>query len=165
MAQIHRQFSSEPVKVLFQAYDAGHLSRDEMQRTLGIGKTRFSTLLKAYRQDPEGFTIEYARRSPRRLSEQAEETIWIELQREKALVEDRQLPISGYNYAALNDRPKKAWVKVSTTTLIQRAIEQGCYIPKKRNAERHDGEVLPSAVGDLIQHDASLHKSQSKWEA
>jgi hypothetical protein len=167
MKQIHKQFSSEQVKVLLQAYEAGHLSRDEIERTLGIGKTRFFVLLKDYREDADGFSIQYERTSPTRLSAEVEEKIRIELQREKELVENKELPISGYNYAALNDRLKKGGIKVSTTTLIQRAIQQGCYLPKKRKTERHDREVLTSTIGDLIQHDASLHKwspyASEKW--
>jgi transposase len=167
MTQIHKQFSSEQVQVLLQAYEAGHLSRDEVARTLGIGKTRFFALLKEYREDPKGFSIQYERTSPRRLSAEAEEKIRKELQRERSLVENKELPISSYNYAALNDRLKKDGIKVSTTTLIQRAIQQGCYLPKKRKTERHDREVLTSTIGDLIQHDASLHKwspyAEEKW--
>lgn len=102
-----------------------------------------------------------------RLSAEVAEKIRWELQREKALVENKELPISSYNYAALNDRLKKAGVHVSTTTIIQRAIQQGCYLPKKKKKERHAREVLTSAVGDLIQHDASLHKwspfASEKW--
>lgn len=167
MTQIHKQFSSEQVKVLLNAYAAGHLSRDEIERTLGIGKTRFFALLKQYRQDPQGFCLHYQRNSPSRLRAEVEEKIRLELQREKELVENKDLPISGYNYAALNDRLKKEGIKVSTTTLIQRAIQQGCYLPKKRKTERHDREVLTSTIGDLIQHDASLHKwspyAEEKW--
>ncbi|HLO31789.1 MAG TPA: hypothetical protein VK249_21730 [Anaerolineales bacterium] len=167
MTQIHKQFNSEQVKVLLQAYDAGHLSRDEIERTLGIGKTRFFTLLKQYREDRDSFSIQYERTSPKRLSGEVEEKIRLELQREKELVENKDLPISGYNYAALNDRLKKDGIRVSTTTLIQRAIQQGCYLPKKRKTERHDREVLTSTIGDLIQHDASLHKwspyAEEKW--
>lgn len=167
MKQIHKQFSSEQVKVLLQVYEAGHLSRDEIERTLGIGKTRFFALLKEYREDPKGFSIQYERPSPRRLSAEAEEKIRKELQREKELVENKDLPISGYNYAALNDRLKKDGIQVSTTTIIQRAMAQGCYVPKKRKTERHDCEVLTSTIGDLIQHDASLHKwspyAEEKW--
>jgi hypothetical protein len=167
MTQIHKQFSSEQVKVLLQAYEAGHLSRDEIERTLGIGKTRFFALLKHYREAPESFSIQYERTSPSRLSAEAEAKIRKELQREKELVENKELPISGYNYAALNDRLKKNGIQVSTTTLIQRAIAQGCYVPKKRKTERHDREVLTSTIGDLIQHDASLHKwspyAEEKW--
>lgn len=167
MAQIHKQFSSEQIKVLLQAYEAGHLSRDEIERTLGISKTRFFALLKQYREDPESFSIRYERSSPRRLSAEVEEKIRLELQREKELVENQELPISGYNYAALNDRLKKQGIRVSTTTLIQRAIQEGCYLPKKRKTERHDREVLTSTIGDLIQHDASFHKwspyAEEKW--
>ena len=167
MKQIHKQFNSEQVKVLLQAYEAGHLSRDEIERTLGIGKTRFFALRKHYRADPENFSIRYERTSPPRLRAEAEEKIRLELQREKELVENKELPISGYNYAALNDRLKKEGIKVSTTTLIKRAIQQGCYLPKKRKTERHDREVLTSTIGDLIQHDASLHQwspyAKEKW--
>lgn len=167
MTQLHKKFTGEQIKVLLSAYEAGHLGRDEIERTLGISKTRFFALLKQFRADPGSFSIQYQRRSPKRLSSEVEEKIRVELQRERALVEDKELPISGYNYAALNDRLKKRGVQISTTTLIQRAVQQGCYLPKKKKKERHDREVLTSAVGDLIQHDASVHKwspfATEKW--
>ena len=167
MTQIHKKFTGEQIKVLLSAYEAGHLSRDEIERTVGLGKTRFFRLLKQYREDPNLFSIQYQRSSPMRLSAEVEEKIRTELQREKTLVENKELPISSYNYAALNDRLKKNGVNISTTTLIQRALQQGCYLPKKKKKERHDREVLTSAVGDLIQHDASLHKwspfATEKW--
>lgn len=167
MPQLHTHFTTEQVKMLFSAYEAGHLSRAEIETTLGISKTRFFALLKRYRQDPDHFSIVYQRYTPPRLSPEAEERIRIELAREKALVEDPQLPISGYNYAAVTDRLEKVGVYVSTTTVIKRAIQQGCYQPKKKHKARHDREVLTSAIGDLIQHDASLHKwspyAEQKW--
>lgn len=167
MTQLHKKFTGEQIKVLLSAYEAGHLGRDEIERTLGISKTRFFVLLKQFRADRGSFSIQYQRRSPKRLSSEVEEKIRVELQRERALVEDQELPISSYNYAALNDRLKKCGVQISTTTLIQRAVQQGCYLPKKKKKERHDREVLTSAVGDLIQHDASLHKwspfAAEKW--
>lgn len=167
MTQIHKQFSGDQVKLLLGAYEAGHLSREEIERTLGIAKTRFFALLKQYREDVDRFSIQYERTSPTRLSADAEEKIRTELQREKELVENKDLPISGYNYAALNDRLKKSGVQISTTTLIKRAIQQACYLPKKRKTERHDREVTTSTIGDLIQHDASLHKwspfATEKW--
>jgi hypothetical protein len=96
-----------------------------------------------------------------------EERIHEELQRDKELVEDQELPISSYNYAALGDRLKKVGVNVSTTTIVKRAIQQGCYIPKRKKKVRHDREVITSATGDLIQHDASIHKwspyATEKW--
>jgi hypothetical protein len=167
MAQIHKKFNAEQIKVLLSSYEAGHISRGEIESTLGIGKTRFFELLKQFRNDPDSFSIQYQRHSPKRLTQEAEEKICFELQRDKALVENKELPISGYNYAALTDRLKKAGVQVSTTTVIKRAIQQDCYLPKRRKKDRHDREVLTSAAGDLIQHDASLHKwspyAPDKW--
>ena len=99
----------------------GLLARSEIQGILGIGKTRFFALLKKYRHDPEGFSVAYERHSPGRLSVDAEAAIERELLREKAIVEDKRLPISGYNYSALRDRLQKKGIKVSVTTIIERA--------------------------------------------
>jgi transposase len=167
MAQIHKQFTADQVKVLLQSYEQGHLTREEIEQTLGIGKTRFFALLKQWRAHPEDFSITYHRQTPARLDPSAEEKIHQELLREKALVENPDLPISGYNYAALTDRLKQAGIEVSPTTIIQRAKALGCYQAKKRKKDRHDRQVLTSAAGELIQHDASLHLwspfASEKW--
>lgn len=167
MAQIHKKFTVEQIKTLLASYEQGHISRSEIENTLGIGKTRFFVLLKQYREHPETFSIDYQRKSKGRLSGEVEEKIRIELLREKELVENKELPISGYNYAALSDRLKKVGVQVSTTTIIKRAIQQDCYQAKRKKKARHDREVLTSAAGDLIQHDASIHKwspyATDKW--
>lgn len=166
MTQVHKRFTVEQVKVLFQGYTQGTLSRADVESMLEIGKTRFFALLKAYRQDPETFSIAYQRTTQGRLSDQAEAEIQQELLREKALIEDKELPIHDYNYSALADRLKKKGVHVSTTTITKRAKVYGCYQPRKKKAV-HDREVLTAAIGDLIQHDASLHKwspyAVEKW--
>ena len=166
MTQVHKRFTVEQVKVLFQGYCQGNLSRSEVEEMLGIGKTRFFALLKTYRQDPGAFSIEYHRATQGRLSEEAESQIKRELLREKALIDDKDLPIHDYNYAALVDRLKKKGVQVSTTTVIKRAKVLKCYKPKKKG-KAHDREVLTASIGDLIQHDASLHKwspyAEEKW--
>ena len=167
MAQIHKKFTVDQIKVLLSSYEAGHISRSEIEKTVGIGKTRFFALLKQFRAQPTSFSIDYQRKSSPRLSVEAEEKIRVELQREKGLVENKELPISSYNYAALADRLKKTGTQVSTTTIIKRAIQQDCYLPQKKKKQRHDREVLTAAAGDLIQHDASLHKwspfADDKW--
>jgi transposase len=167
MAQIHKKFTIDQIKILFNSYNDGHISRTEIENTLGIGKTRFFALLKQYRDKPDSFSIDYRRQSKARLSIKEEDKIREELQRDKQLVEDDELPISSYNYAAVTDRLKKAGVKVSSTTVIKRAIQYDCYLPKKKKKERHDREVVTSATGDLIQHDASIHKwspfAAEKW--
>ncbi len=167
MTQIHKKFSGDQIKVLLSSYERGNISREEIENTLGISKTRFFALLKEFRKEPDSFSIEYQRHTPGRLGSEAEKKIRAELQRDKALVDNKDLPISGYNYAALTDRLKKTGVNVSTTTVIKRAIQQGCYLPKRKKKDRHDREVITSAAGDLIQHDASLHLwspyAENKW--
>ena len=158
MGQLHKKFTGAQVKVLLDAYKQGHISREEIEATLGIGKTRFFILMKKYRESPATFSVDYQRSSKGRLGAETEEKIKKELLRDKELVDDNELPISIYNYAALNDRLKKEGIKVSTTTIIKRAKSMDCYQPKRKKKTKHDREVITSAVGDLIQHDASLHK-------
>ncbi len=167
MAQLHKQFTADQVKVLLTSYEQGHLSREEIEHTLGIGKTRFFALLKQLRDHPDTFSIDYHRQSQPRLGPEAENKIQQELRRDKELIENKDLPISGYNYAALTDRLNKAGIQVSTTTVIQRAKASGCYQAKKKKKDRHDRAVVTATTGDLIQHDASLHLwspyASQKW--
>lgn len=166
MTHVHKRFTDEQVKVLFNGYCQGLLGRVEIQEMLDIGKTRFFALLKEYRQAPEAFSVAYKRSATGRLSPAAEAEIERELLREKGIVEDKRLPISGYNYSALRDRLEKNCVKVSVPTIVDRAKRLGCYKPRKKR-KAHDREVLTAAIGALIQHDSSLHLwspfAQEKW--
>ncbi len=156
MSQLHKRFSDEQVRVLFQSYCQGKMSRADIQEMLDIGKSRFFVLLKEYRQNPESFSIAYERRTNPRLSAETEKKIEIALLREKEIVEDPDLPISGYNYTALRDRLLKQDVDVSITTIIDRAQKLDCHKPRRKR-KVHDREVLTASIGALVQHDASLH--------
>jgi transposase len=166
MTQLHKRFTDGQVRVLLNGYCQGLLARAEIQEMLGIGKTRFFALLKEYQQDPEAFSVAYERHTPGRLSADVESEIEQELLREKEIVENKDLPISGYNYSALRDRLKKKGIKVSVTTIIDRAKRLDCYKPRKKR-KAHDREVLTASIGALIQHDSSLHLwspfAQEKW--
>jgi hypothetical protein len=117
-------------------------------------------------KNPEAFSIDYQRTTKGRLTEASEKLIEQELLRDKGLVEDKELPIHDYNYSALVDRLKKKGVQVSATTVTKRAKALDCYLPRKKR-KAHDREVITSSIGDLIQHDASLHKwspyANQKW--
>ena len=166
MTQLHRRFTDDQVKVLLSGYCQGLLQRAEIQEMLDIGKTRFFALLKEYRADAEAFSVAYERETPGRLPAATEMEIERELLREKAIVEDKRLPISGYNYSALRDRLRKKGIEVSVTTIINRAKRLDCYKPRKKR-KTHDREVLTASIGALIQHDSSLHLwspfAQEKW--
>ena len=166
MSQIHKRFTGEQVRVLFEGYVRRSIDRATVEEALGIGKTRFFALLKQYRRNPKTFSLDYKRASPAKLSRVVEEAIVKELLKEKELVEDKRLPISGYNYSALLDRLNKQGIDVSLTTVINRAKAMGCY-KRRRKGKAHDRQVLTVAVGALVQHDASLHLwspyAQEKW--
>ncbi len=166
MTQLHKRFTDDQVKVLLNGYCQGLLARAEIQEMLGIGKTRFFALLKEYRKASEAFSVAYERHTPGRLPAAVEVEIERELLREKVIVEDERLPISGYNYSALRDRLKKKGIKVSVNTIIDRAKRLDCYKPRKRR-KSHDREVLTASIGALVQHDSSLHLwspfAREKW--
>jgi hypothetical protein len=166
MGQLHKRFTVEQVKVLYQSYVQGTIVRAEVEEILQINKTRFFAILKEYRRDPESFSITYERETHARLSGEVEAAIAEELLREKALVEDARLPISSYNYLAMRDRLKKRGFTVSATTITKRAKELDCYLPHRKH-KVHDREVITAAIGALVQHDASTHLwspfAKEKW--
>lgn len=167
MKQIHKQFSLDQVKLFYFAYLKRRMTRKEVQQELGIGKSRFFELLKQYRRNPAGFSIEYHRHTPTKLNYEAERAIQDGLRFDKQLIENPAIPITTYNYSALRDRlVEKKNIKVALSTIITRAKKMGCYQAKRPKAV-HDREVLTTAIGSLIQHDASHHQwspyAQDKW--
>jgi len=166
MAQLHKRFSDEQVAFLFQAYALGLMSREEVQEALAISRARFFVLWKEYRGNPEAFSISYQRTAPKKISLEAEASIAKELLRDKSLIEDPEIPISGYNYSALRDRLRKQGVDVSVNTIIDRAKKLGCHKPRRKK-KAHDREVLTASIGALIQHDGSTHRwspfAKEKW--
>lgn len=166
MDQIHKRFTAEQVQVLLKGYCQGVLDRPSIEDILGISKTRFFALLRQYRRGMDEFSLAYQRTTPTRLPASAEKQIEAELMLEKGLIEDPSLPISNYNYAAIRDRLAKHGVIVSSPTIIARAKDFGCYQPHRRK-KAHDREVVTTAIGALIQHDASHHRwspyARERW--
>jgi hypothetical protein len=166
MTQLHKRFTDEQIRLLFTRYCEGLMTRMEIEEIIGVSKTRFFAMAKAYRLNPETFSIAYSRAGSPKLSEQVETEIEQELLRDKDLIDDPRLPIDDYNYSALRDRLRKKEIQVSVPTIIERAKRFDCYRPR-RKAKTHDREVVTTAIGALVQHDASLHLwspyAQEKW--
>jgi transposase len=166
MTQLHKRFTDEQIRLLFKRFCEGLMTRMEIEEIIGVSKTRFFALVKAYRLNPETFSITYLRAGSPKLSEQVEMEIEQELLRDKDLIEDPRLPIHEYNYSALRDRLHKKGIQVSVPTIIKRAKRIDCYKPR-RKTKIHDREVVTTAIGALAQHDASLHLwspyAQEKW--
>jgi len=166
MDQLHKRFTDEQVKVLFQGYCQGLLRRDTVQEIRRIGKSQLFVLLKQYLRDPKSFSVSYKRATHPRLSVTDEAEIERALLREKEIVEDKRLPISCYNYTAMRDHLAKKGSNISVNTIINRAKRLGCYKHRKKR-KVHDREVLTASIGALIQHDASTHLwapfAEEKW--
>jgi hypothetical protein len=168
MSQLHKRFSSDQLKELFERYLQNEIERKYIQEILGIKKSRFFMLLKQYKENPQYFTIQYQRTTPPRIiSPEIEQNILKELSIEKKIIQNKEIPLTSYNYSYLRDPLRGTYhQKVSLPTIIDRAKKHGFYL-KKPKRTIHDRKVLTRYVGELIQHDASYHlwapAAQEKW--
>lgn len=154
--QLHKRLTTEQVKAILAGYVEGKLTVQETLELLGIKRPTVFGLLQRYRASPATFSITYHRLTPRRLSRTCEQAIWKELEAEQKLIKNPNIPITTYNYSALRDNVRKRGLMVSVPTIIRRAKEYG-YYHRQKERRLHDRQVLTTAIGALIQHDASHH--------
>jgi len=168
MSQLHKRFSSDELKKLFDRYLQNEVERKYIQEILGIKKRRFFMLLKQYKENPTDFTIQYQRTTPPRIiSPEIEQNILKELAIEKKIIQNKEVPLTSYNYSYIQDRLKGQYhQKVSLPTIIDRAKKHGFCLRKPKRT-LHDREVLTHYAGELIQHDSSHHlwapAAHEKW--
>jgi len=167
MSQLHKRCTSDQVKELLDRYVKKEIEREYIEEILEIGKRRFFVLLKHYKENPEGFSVEYQRSTPSRISSEIEENLLKELSIEKEMIENKEIPLRSYNYSYVKEHLRRRYrQKVSLTTVIRRAKRHGFYL-KKPKRSIHDREVLTRYTGELIQHDSSFHlwapAAQEKW--
>jgi hypothetical protein len=169
MAQLHKKFTDEAVKDLLEKYINKVMEIEVVLGILGIKRRRFFRLLKEYKNDPNNFSIQYNRKSVKRIDEKLEKNIIKELRTEKEqIIDDKSIPTNHYNYNYIKDLIyRKYKQKVSLPTIIDRAKKNNFYIPKSKGKKNHDREVLTNYAGELVQHDTSFHKwavySSDKW--
>lgn len=169
MVQLHKKFTDSQVKELIDRYLRKEIKRKYIQEVFGIGKTRFFSLIKAYRQNPDEFSIQYTRSSKtRKISQDIEDNIIKELQIEKKLIENKEIPLRRYNYSYVKDLLEtKYYQKVSLPTIIDRAKKNEFHVKRKSKKAVHDREVVTNYTGELIQHDSSHHlwspPAREKW--
>ena len=168
MVQLHKKFTDSQVKELICRYLAGEIERSYIEEILGIKRRRFCQLVKKYRKNPDSFSIKYKRKgTSRKISKDIEDNIMKELEIDKQLIADPEVPLRLYNYSYIKDRLMSNYgQRVSTPTIINRAKRGGFYL-KKSKKKAHDREVLTNYVGELIQHDSSHHMwspyADRKW--
>jgi len=168
MVQLHKRFTDRQVRELIERYLSKEIERDYIQEVLGIGKTRFFALIHAYRNSPHEFSVQYQRKTKTRTIPQAVEgSIIKELQIEKDMIENPDIPVRHYNYSYVRDLLREKYdQKVALSTIIGRAKKYG-FSMKKPPKAAHDREVLTNYAGEIIQHDSSHHlfspPAKEKW--
>ena len=168
MKQLHKKFTDCQVKDLMERYLKRKIERKDLEKVLGIKKTRFFALIKRFKDDPENFSVSYFRSTPTRVISKAIETNIIkELKIEKDLIKAKDVPIRCYNYSCIKDILENDYnQKVSLSTIINRAKANGFYLTRPKR-KVHDREVITNYPGEMIQHDSSHHKfapyAASKW--
>jgi hypothetical protein len=168
MVQLHKKFVSSQVKELIERFLKKEIERKYIQQILNIGKTRFFALIKKYKKCPDTFSIQYERAVKTHTIDPAiEKNIIKELKLDKTLIADKDMTLQSYNYSYIKDRLETKYKQiVSLPTIIVRAKKYNFYNPQpKRKA--HDRMVLTNHIGELIQHDSSIHKwspyVEEKW--
>lgn len=157
--QMHKRLTTAQAKVILESYLADELAAGHAMDNLGLKRSHFYDWVKRYRDNPDDFTIEPVERTNdhRKIPATLEPIILKELQKEQKLIANKDMPVTSYNYSAIRDDiAKEHGLTISVPTIIARAKEQGCYIPRPQK-KAHDREVITAFVGELIQHDSSHH--------
>lgn len=156
--QIHKRLAKEQVIAILENYLAKEISAKEARENLGLKKSQFFNLASRYKNSANNFTIKHkGNRGNRGLSGAAKQAILMELKAEKKLIDNKAMPVKRYNYSAVKDLlEEKHHAKVALSTIIAWAKKNG-YCQKKAAKKVHDREVLTNLVGELLQHDSSLH--------
>lgn len=132
MSQLHKRFNTEQVKELFEKYLNDDIERNFIQDILGIKKAMFFKLLKKYKDNPKNFSIDYKRKTSKRISDDVEKIILDELEIDKGIIHDKNNPTTWYNYSYIKTRLENNYNhKVSLPSIIKRAKENDFYIKKK----------------------------------
>ena len=134
---LRKLFSEKEVKEVFERYLSREIGTEQALALLKIRRRQFFKLLKAYRESPNSFSLEYKRKTPpRKIDEKTEKKIESELKREAKLIEDKNNPIKNYNYSFIRETLEQKYdVHVSLSTIISRAKKMG--FTRKRSSESH----------------------------
>ncbi len=65
--QLHKKFDDYFIKSIFEKYLLKNLSVNQVLEILKIARSRFFDLLKKFKDDPENFSLEYKRKTKKRL--------------------------------------------------------------------------------------------------
>ena len=156
--QLHKRLSKEQVVAILENYLAKEIKACDARKNLGLSKTHFFRMVANYNENPNAFDIKHkGNAGNRKISEDSKDKIIKELEKEKELIDNKDISIKNYNYSAIKDiLEEKHGITVSLPTIINRAKENDFY-KKKIVRKAHDREVITNLIGELAQHDSSHH--------
>lgn len=157
--QLHKRLDVVFIKEIFSEYIAGSISLTNALSELSLSRSRFYKYLKKYKENPEGFSISYKRKTAnRRYTEREIKIMEFCIQEEFRLLHKYSGVVLAVNFVALSiDIFDEYTLKVSPETLRQKAIKMKLHnvSTKKQKIFR---EVKTSKIGRLFQHDTCIHK-------
>ena len=132
--QVHKRLTDEQVRMILERYAAKELMATEAIELLSLKRRQFFEWAQRYRNDPDGFTVQYLRKEKnRKLDDAVDRHILEELAIEKRLIDDPGLPVRFYNYSYIQDQIRKTHQeKVSLPTIIDRAKKTASISPSPR---------------------------------
>jgi len=138
MSQLHKRLSTDQVKIILNLYLMKKMELNEVIRQFEIKERQFYNLLAKYRKDKPGFLIEYPRNTTNnRLPLEVDKVVRSELEKEKTIIENKDIPVSNYNYSAVKDEVIKIINQnISVPTIINRARSWSFYLfekPRKKS--------------------------------
>jgi len=101
MSHIAKRLTQAQVVTILTQYGEKKLTGVQASGSLGLKRARFFRLLKRFRSDKENFALSSVRTGTKRISETTEKRIKVELEKEKKLIDDKDVPIRFYNYSAV----------------------------------------------------------------
>ena len=126
--QLHKRQTIEQVRLLFDWYEQGLVSRTEAEEKLGIKRRRFFELLKLYRTGKLTTITTIRTNKHRRIPETVEAAIKVELAKEQRLINNKDMTVGTYNYRAVRDAVTELTGKsLSAQTVRNRAKDWGYY--------------------------------------
>lgn len=120
---IHKRLSEEQVRMILDRYIKKQMSAEQGMNLLGLQRRQFFKWVKKFKENYDGFTIEYSRKwSNNKIDKSIDENIIEELEIEKTLIDNPSMPVHFYNYSFIKDQIEKKYKQeVSLPTIIDRA--------------------------------------------
>ena len=158
---LYNRLSREQIITILERYCSGEITSRDAWEKLSLKKARFFKLLKAYREQGDSFQVRGERKeAPRRITKDAEKHILAELEKDKELIDNKDIAIRSYNYSAIRDTLKeKHSITVSVPTIITRAKDNDYYLLKKERRIHDLGGIGHCPEG---QHANRPHQSPNR---